>query len=482
MKMLKIIPIFTFALLLSHIYIGHIYKPFDMKKFPRYHFNDLLDGTYVRDINKFLSKSLFFHHLSGVHYRKFLFDNLNKITSTIVVKNDSYLFNPYRLYEFPKEKELKTPILSEIILPFKKKLKERGIDLIILPVPSRSYVFRDFAYKNKAEPKNRKKYYSKIYKSFQELNITYFDSRAFFNKLLTDKSLNIYFKVDHHWTYKTSQIVAKEITGKYLSEYSLNKDKPYNVSWQEKFNPRNSFLKKLGFYSSIPKSLVHKYKVPTFTINKNIKSIDEVCLLSSSFGNYGIYEFLSNELGGKICKFINTGMGAMYSPTEFLLKKLKNSNDIKKIKKIIWIIPEYYMRKIIEMETAFPTFDPKISIKTDFKIYNKYKEIIKKRLQTDSKNKTIYLKFNKNVQRLTLNLKTYGGWSRTLIRVYHNDKDYTQNLLIHSGESFKYSYDLGAKNRSKEVRIEFVTLNWNRKLNRTIIIEDIFTHRNDKYL
>lgn len=390
-------------------------------------FDSLISGEYGQSFEKFLASNVPFFTKSGKLYRELQLRFLNRYTHTVRIKDDGFIFLPGRTYEMSDSRLSQLKLVEQKIQFIKNLFTSLGIDLEILIVPNRSSFFSDTAYRNKTVPSKRRTFYRKFYEFMNSSKIEYTN----FYEVLDDKrSLgeDLFFRGDHHWTFKASEIAAKEI---YPDNKPGNKNRKqaYEVNWSQKKNGAWSLIRKLGIRRNSIENLSVKYPMASFTKVEGSTENGSVFFTSASYGKFGFAEFLSNQYGFFINSEVISGQGALYVISSYIQKYL---NYGLRHKKVYWLFPEYHIESELTDNIDLPlyTFDKRLNKKKFSIVDVEGARVLESEISPKIQSSRFSIKYEKNSSELYIRLKAQGSGKSAVISSLSDKGEKIQSYYI----------------------------------------------------
>jgi len=333
----------------------------DSELFPKLSFQDLRDGTYGIKLEQNLKDNSYLAEISSKYYQSLISAFINRTSKTVIKGKKNFLFLRERTDEITEEKlQENIPKIITYISDFKEILKSHDIDFTLVIIPNRSRFYQKYAYKNKLVPPTRKRYFETISKKLMSNGIKTLELAPEFKQFKRSYSPNIFFKIDHHWTWEFVHSFSPKLIDLLELRMNIPKQTPkeiYSWEWEDKSNAHDKILRKLGYSDLfIPTQYRELQRVPKFNMDKNQQSFDatnKTMMLSTSYGRYGIVEFLSNQLGYQLPFYIGRGKGPTFAVSEFIHKVINGEQS--KPRSVFWIIAEFEFSALAEAGISLPS-------------------------------------------------------------------------------------------------------------------------------
>lgn len=257
------------------------------------------------------------------------------------------------------------------IKDFDRQLKQRGIRLILLPVPSKPMIYPDRLGGRSPEPCSNPSWNEFLHRMMAE-GITVIDLSADFARMRKQKR-EPYLKTDTHWTPAGMELAAARIAGVLSAGISQAGNKSATKPI------RHSAVGDIATMLKLPRGnhFFPPETVQLTPVTEGSETISEILLLGDSFTNIysleamnwgtrsGLAETLSAKLGRPVDALVRNDAGA-FASRQLLAQELKRGSDRLRGKKyVIW---EFAMRelvngdwKMIEMPRVNPDLGKKVS-------------------------------------------------------------------------------------------------------------------------
>lgn len=483
-SMKNLFPLLTFFLLLSQLPISMLFDRENVGKSPKFTLENLVNGSYGKEIESFLAQNNYFFFLSGSEYRRLIFEHLGKYSSDVVSRGDEFLFLRDSIRDINSSTLEKVSWASDKVVSFHKQLEANGVPLLVVLIPERTHVYKEIAYRNKEIPHNRKLFFDKFYNNLKKSGVNYISLYDSFRVAESDDNIKTFFSGDHHWTYDGAKlavpIIANKIDALLGDEPTKKLQNPiYSVNWKQQVTPRRNLIEKLGMLAHLPNRFQKTYSVPRFELieKKTLLPLsDRVMHISASFGEFGSVEQLSNYWGYQVPSSVLGGQGPVYVATNFLQKYIINKHGGSKPKALIWLLPEYNISSDMVRSSSLPiNFDLQNYKKANFKVKN----VSGAREKNNSlKVKSGVVDFEVHTQSLSrkfvLSIKSKGRAKRSFIKLFSSNKELSSQLLIHDNELSYYHFEIKDSVESEVVRFQIETLNWKSSSKRRVQFVDLY--------
>ena len=441
--------ILVFSFLLAQPILSFIFNPKYYSDLPALSWSDLRTGAYGIELEKKLVEGSYFSKVGNESYRWLLYKLFSRLSNNVTVGKKQFLFLPERTNEINQVmlSETTETVVAKI-KNFHNILKSRGIPLLIVIPPNRSRTYSDFAYKTGRIPPRRKSFFDDLYIRLSKEKIPFLLLDEEMLKMRVESNVPVYYKNDHHWTFEAVELVSpfivnafEELYGSIPREYK----RIYDYKWSDAYNSHFSLGRKLGFSkTSLPVKFKEKQRIPKFSkVRKNVKPSGRLMLLSASYGNYGLVEFLSNELGYQIPFHVSAGQGALYSPSKFIQRNINQYEKNGLPKGVIWLFPEYHIRHNLSNNVYFPeAIDFKEYEYVDFDIevtaggeMGKSGELIQM-----SEVLKFNIRFKKDVKELFINISGSKGIKKPVISYRGSSVSKQRYIIVHDSEENKFHF------------------------------------------
>ena len=280
----------------------------------------------------------------------------------IIGKDNWLLYEPnisYLTYKNININENYNKIMIKEIVEFNSFLKEKGIELILLPVPPKVLVNTKTLRKNEINVeindfKNRKDFYNLL----EENDITYFDViNCFSNSKIDSESL--YLHADSHWSPSGMDLVAEALS-KQINTNLFNRREEIKKGNQLFITNRGDIYDMLSIPESIaPEKYLETVKITPMLNNNSDLIFDkdaEVLLLGDSYSNIyslknlkwgegsGFPEQLAYHLNDSIDSILINDDGAVATRKQFLNDLTTGERSLDNLKYVVW---EFAEREIV---------------------------------------------------------------------------------------------------------------------------------------
>lgn len=176
-------------------------------------FRDLGVDTYQGLVTKFLkegNRKVFIGKNNTLFYRP----SIEALTGYGPIKSE-----PDTVAKDPNRPDWVSP--KEVILGFKDQLEERGIDLLLVPVPVKAMIYPELIGGNKKSKPLQHKDAKLMYDELRSDGVEVLDLSDQFWAWKNEEEKGLFLKQDTHWTTETMQKVAKEISKRVLVDNEL---------------------------------------------------------------------------------------------------------------------------------------------------------------------------------------------------------------------------------------------------------------------
>lgn len=278
----------------------------------------------------------------------------NEGKSGVIIGEDGWLFSSEEIYHPVNHKDNYSNNVNFISWA-DKKLKNHGIELVILPLPSKSRLYDKYL-KNKQSSRIHKDNYHSFINDLENLDIHNINSMEAMSTNAIDDSL--FFKTDTHWTplgaFKIAQIAAANIKSKRLHASATNIQFKTELSEATSISgDLTNFLPLSPWLDSLKpaKEAINKYQ--TYAINDETSDIfgdyskpnpsESIALVGTSYSKNSNWNFdgaLKQSLSHDVINYAQEGVGPL-QPMQNFIANLANTPSPSKL--VVWEIPERYM-------------------------------------------------------------------------------------------------------------------------------------------
>lgn len=381
----------------------------------------LIDGKYGVQLEQSFKENSYISKVSGEKYRTFIYGFFSRTNKNVIIGKDNFLFLRDKTEELDLKELNNIPRAISHLKEVQDLLLAHGIDLYIITIPARAKIYPELAYASKELPKNRKLFFDELLKTIEENGIKNLNLEVpMRNAKESIAPIPVFFKVDHHWSYKAveaiSPLIAAELSKVFL-ENKINRIKVYNYEWKIKTNAHNKIANKLGFpKASIPNKFKQQQFVPIFSPDKYLQdknAENKLLIVSSSYARYGLVEFLSNEFGYRVPFYIERGRGPNYGMAKVFQRNINLSEKYGRPHTVLWVLSEAEIKNIYSdlAFTTIPNIEDLVPIEYKIKdVINAEKSGLK--LSHEQNSLSFKIKTNTAQKKIVLALKVLSS-SRT---------------------------------------------------------------------
>lgn len=303
----------------------------------------ILNGSFTKSLEPEITKSLFFYdHLVSL-YGSINYILFNEGTPGVLIGRYGWLFTSE---EWQHDRQTQTNFDDNIrfIREANVALKNLGITLILVPIPLKSEIYKDYTGLTLPPPIKEKR--RDFYKFLDDNAIPYCNLNSSF--MAEHKMRPLFFKTDTHWTPEGAFLAAREVS-KYIKQQPW-KMTPYVREHGEISLHNGDLLSYLPIYN------MQNFRDETFQsyIYKNTEeknnaeilfgeSVYDIALIGTSYSANPKWEFqnaLQYTLSASILNFADEGHGP-FANMALYLDYLKNEERHPNL--VIWEIPERYL-------------------------------------------------------------------------------------------------------------------------------------------
>jgi hypothetical protein len=425
---------------------------------PEVTFEKFRNGDYGRELEQYFKNNSYLSEVSSKTYKAFLDLFFKRSNKHVLIGKKNFLFLRERTEEYDVENlNERIDEIVDYIKDVNNMLVEKGISLRIIPIPNRSRVYPEYAYRTGEIPKNRSLFYPKLIDALNFSSIKVIDPLERMLKEKRKNSIPVFFRVDHHWTWLFNYKFVDDLFE--ILSYDLNlgnntRGKLYEFEWEKKVNAHDKIARKLGYSRNfIPNIFKETQLVPKFDKDRkdyNADLHDNIIILSSSYGGYGIVEFLSNLIERYIPSYVSPGNGPTYAMTQFLSNHLNVPNS-KKPNIAIWLLSEVELFNLHKDSIIPPIINTSSLKKLEYMIKSVRGAKLDRNVFWHRAGKIkINLEIKKKTKDIVIKLKSRSKKRKSVITL--DGKTYD---IVHDGSDLYYPIEFNE--RKKQISIEIDT-------------------------
>lgn len=448
MKKLREILIYIVVLFVLLQYpLSVVFQKDFYKDTPMPNWTSLMSGEFGSNIERYFSENSFLAVNGAQKYREIIYKYFLRSNKKVLIGKNNFLFEKIKMGPIVPDSKLNASLITQKILEIKSKLEAHGSKLTMLLIPNRANIYADYVYDDGVYEPSRDIFGQDILSRLRQQGLSIIDLTAWM-KEKRKTGLQIFFKVDHHWTYKAVAELAPFVAAKLKEDNASLKAKKkiiFKTYWDEKTSAHDKIARKLGFgRSSIPNKFKEKQWIPSFNLDRDKiqnQSTENLMVISSSFARYGLIEFLSNELGYALPFYIERGRGANYGIEKLFLRHIiKEEKMIPK--HVLWVISEGELFGQGTRNDIPNIFDFEKKQNINFEL----KDISGGELAGNTLSHlpgklsfTVHLKSKK--RRLILAIKTKSRATPSRLKFMNEGSGHESYTIIHDGETDYYFFE-----------------------------------------
>ena len=131
--------------------------------FPSMSFSKLIDGSYSLELENYYTENSYIAKVTSTNYRDVIYKLFSRSNDNVIEGKKDFLFLKSSSDEVSPKQFEDIPRIVEYIKNVNELLKENGVNLMVLLLPSRSFIYPDYAYKTKKVPQSRLDFFNQIY-------------------------------------------------------------------------------------------------------------------------------------------------------------------------------------------------------------------------------------------------------------------------------------------------------------------------------
>jgi alginate O-acetyltransferase complex protein AlgJ len=331
------IAVIIFFLIILILGFGFNFLTIDSKVLPKN--QDVLTGEWNRQFEKLLSDSSPLTKEAISLWSAFEYTIFSTGRKGVLIGSDGWLYSDEEFNKAPNfEAEIQEKV--QYIVDVKKTLKDKGIRLLVVPIPAKARVYPEFLGRYLI-PDYWKPVYSAFLASLEQKGVWAVDTLTALES--AKKEGAVFIKTDTHWTPLGAQAVAKSIQS-VTKSLSLTRVQTTRLeSIRKEYSGDLAKFIPLGRYGAIKTEFL---EVPRVEISSSSSGLlgdtpIEVALVGTSYSantNFGFDDELKSVLGLDVLNLALEGKGAVI-PMQMFLKTLPQPLP----KLVIWELPERFL-------------------------------------------------------------------------------------------------------------------------------------------
>jgi len=273
----------------------------------------------------------------------------------VIVGKDGWLFSSEEFQDQPEQLQALTQNIAYISWA-RQRLLEKNIQLLVVPIPAKARVYREYIGSAQPSP-NHQSLYAQFVTALKRENVVVADSllamRQYKKRADNPFEEPLYLRTDTHWSSEGAYVVAEQVASTLRQEFGqleLN-EKAFTTEtvgkkmhqgdlinflpmtpWFDKFLPKMDEIRLFKTYSATNESSLFSDN----TIN--------IALIGTSYSASSDWNFngsLKHTLSADLANFSEPGRGPMAPMVRFLDQHLAT---LPHLSVAIWEIPERYLQ------------------------------------------------------------------------------------------------------------------------------------------